>query len=282
MYKRIRKPNDARLSTKILTYLLLSIAVFISLFPFYMMFVSSTHTTGEILSLPPQLKFGSSLISNMKKLNSSINVGRVFFNSLFITLTYTGITLFLASMAGYALSKFNFKGKGIFFTLILITMMIPNQVLLVPLFTMMNKINWANTYKSVIIPGLANAFGIFLMRQNMLSFPDSLIEAARIDGYGEFSIFFKIVMPIMKPALGALGIYTFMSQWNNFMWPLIILSTKDMYTFPIALASLDGLQRKDYGVIMLGSTIATIPIMVIFLLFQKQFVSGILGGSIKE
>lgn len=282
MDKRKRKPTDPNLSVKILTYIMLTVAVFVSLFPFYMMFISSTHTTAEILSLPPQLKLGSSFIDNIKKLDSSINIGRVFFNSLFITLTYTIITLLLASMAGYALGKFNFKGKSVFFTLILITLMIPNQVLLVPLFTMMNKINWANSYQAVIIPGLANAFGIFLMRQNMLSFPDSLIEAARIDGYGEFSIFFRIVMPTMKPALGALGIYMFMSQWDNFMWPLIILSTKDMYTFPIALASLNGLQRKDYGVIMLGATLATIPIMIMFLLFQKQFISGILGGSVKE
>lgn len=116
----------------------------------------------------------------------------------------------------------------------------------------------------------------------MTSFPDSLVESARIDGYGEFAIFFRIVMPNMKPALGALGIYNFLSQWGSFMWPLIILSTKDMYTFPVALASLDGLMYKDYGMMMLGASISTIPILIMFLLFQKQFISGLMGGALKE
>jgi len=268
--------------SKIITYLILIFAVFVSLFPFYFMFVSSTHTSSDILSVPPKLMLGLNLLNNYNKLNDEINVGKIFFNSIFISVTYTILTLLLDSIAGYVLAKFDFKGKTLFFGFILATLMIPNQVLLVPLFSMMNKIGWANSYQAVILPSLANAFGIFLMRQNMWAFPTSLIEAARIDGYGELSIFFKIVLPTMKPALGALGIYMFMSQWNNFMWPLIILSTKDMYTFPVALASLSGLQRKDFGMIMLGSAIATIPIMIIFLLFQKQFISGILEGSLKD
>jgi len=135
----------------------------------------------------------------------------------------------------------------------------------------------------VVLPGLANAFGIFLMRQNMLSFPASLIEAARIDGYGEMGIFFRVVLPNMKPAVGALGIYMFMSMWNNFMWPLIILGTKSMYNFPVALSMLDGVVwRKDYGVIMLATSLATLPILLIFLIFQKQFVAGVMGGAVKE
>lgn len=282
MHKTNRKPGEAPPIAKAINYVILIAAVLVSLFPFYMMFVSSTRSTSDILSFPPKLMFGTNLIKNFSKLNSEINIGRVLFNSLFISVTYTFLTLILASAAGYALSKFKFKGKNLIFTIILITIMIPNQVLLVPLFSMMNKIGWANSYQAVIIPSLANAFGIFLMRQNMLSFPDSLIEAARIDGCSEISIFFKIVLPNMKPALGALGIYMFMAQWDSFMWPLIILSTENMYTFPIALASLNGLQRKDYGAIMLGSTIATIPIMIAFLMFQKQFISGILGGAVKE
>lgn len=282
MASKKRKPGDAPISVKTINYIILIVAVLVSLFPFYMMFVSATRSTGEILSFPPKLTFGTNLAKNFTKLNSEIDIGRVLFNSLFISITYTVLTLILASSAGYALAKFKFKGKNLIFSIILITIMIPGQVLLVPLFSMMNKIGWANSYQAVILPSLANAFGIFLMRQNMMSFPDSLIEAARIDGYNELSIFFRIVLPNMKPALGALGIYMFMSQWDSFMWPLIILGTKDMYTFPIALASLNGLMRKDYGAIMLGSTIATLPIMITFLIFQKQFISGILGGSVKE
>lgn len=264
-----------------LTYAFLIIIALISLFPFYLMFTSATLKTSDILSASPKLFFGDNLANNWAHLNEKIHIGRVLFNSLFIASVYTLLTLFLDSLAGYALAKFKFKGQGICFMIIILTLMIPNQVLLVPLFTMMSKIGWQNTYLAVIVPSLANAFGIFLMRQNMLGFPDALIESARIDGCGELAIFTRIVLPSMKPALGALGIYNFISQWGNFMWPLIILGTKDMYTFPIALASLNGLQRTDYGMIMLGSTLATIPIMLIFLFFQKQFVSGVMGGSVK-
>lgn len=276
-----KKPGNTSLPLKIFTYAFLGIVVFMSLFPFYLMFVSSTLSNNEILSESPRMIFGTNLMQNIQNLNERINIVKVLFNSIFITLTYTALSLILHSMAGYALAKFDFKGKTIIFGAILATLMIPFQVLLIPLFKMMNGIGWQNTYQAVIIPSLANAFGIFLMRQNMLSFPNSLIEAARIDGCGEFSIFFKIVLPTLKPAIGALGIYNFMAQWGNFMWPLIILSTKDKYTLPVALAALEGLQRKDYGMIMLGSTIATIPIMIIFLIFQRQFVSGMLGGSVK-
>ncbi|MCX7951696.1 MAG: carbohydrate ABC transporter permease [Clostridiales bacterium] len=276
-----KKPNESGLGTRILVYTILIIGVLISFFPFYLMFTSSTHTSGEILSLPPKLGFGKNLINNFNKLNADVGIGRVFLNSLFIAVIYTILTVLLSSMAGYAFAKYNFKGKKLFFGLVLATIMIPNQVLLIPLFDMMNKLGWINSYLAVLVPTLANAFGIFLMRQNMISFPDSIIEAARIDGYGEFAIFFKIVLPTMRPALGALAIYMFMNQWNNFMWPLIVLRTKTMYTLPIALSTLNGMSRIDYGEIMLGTTIATLPIMVVFLIFQKQFIKGVLGGAVK-
>ncbi len=276
-----RRKRRGKLAAKVLTYAFLGGLALVSLFPFYLMFTSATLETGEILSASPRLFFGTNLAANWAHLGEKIHTGRVLFNSLLIAAVYTALTLFLDSLAGYALAKFRFRGRGVLFAVIILTLMIPNQVLLVPLFTMMNKLGWQNTYGAVILPSLANAFGIFLMRQNMLNFPDAIIESARIDGCGEFSIFLRIVLPSMKPALGALGIYNFISQWGNFMWPLIILGTKDMYTFPVALASLNGLQRTDYGMVMLGSTLATIPIMLMFLVFQKQFVSGVMGGSVK-
>ena len=262
---------------KVFTYVFLTIAALISLFPFYFMFVSATHTNAEILSAAPKLFFGSHLAENFANLNKKMDLIRN------LTVSYTALAIVLHSMAGYALAKFEFKGKGLLFGLIMITMMIPAQVMYVPLFTLMNNIGWANTYQAVVLPGLAGAFGIFLMRQNMLAFPTSLIEAARIDGCGEIGIFLKVVLPSQKPAVGALGIYMFMSMWNNFMWPLIILSTKSMYNFPVALAMLDGVAwRKDYGVIMLATVCAVLPIMIIFLVFQKQFVAGVMGGAVKE
>lgn len=278
--KHTRKKLDV---TRVFTYLFLIIAAFVSLFPFYFMFVSATNTNAEILSAAPKLFFGTHLLENMAALNKRLDLGRILLNSVVMTVTYTALSMLIHSMSGYALAKYNFKGKGPIFAIIMLTMMIPGQVMYVPLFTLMNKIGWANTYQAVILPGLAGAFGLFLMRQNMLSFPTSLIEAARIDGYGEVSIFAKVVMPSMKPALGALGIYMFMSMWNSFMWPLIILGTKSMYNFPVALSMLDGVAwRKDYGVIMLATVFAVLPILVIFLVFQKQFVAGVMGGAVKE
>ena len=264
---------------KVFTYVFLTIAALISLFPFYFMFVSATNTNAEILSAAPKLFFGSHLAENFANLNKKMDLIRILTNSTIMTVSYTALAIVLHSMAGYALAKFEFKGKGLLFGLIMITMMIPAQVM----FTLMNNIGWANTYQAVVLPGLAGAFGIFLMRQNMLAFPTSLIEAARIDGCGEIGIFLKVVLPSQKPAVGALGIYMFMSMWNNFMWPLIILSTKSMYNFPVALAMLDGVAwRKDYGVIMLATVCAVLPIMIIFLVFQKQFVAGVMGGAVKE
>ncbi len=282
MKKRKGNPRSETLKVKIVTYTLLFAAAVVALFPFYLMFVSSTLSTGDILKIPPTLSIGSNLLVNLENLKDKINIGRVVFNSVFISVVYTFLTLVINSLAGYALAKFHFKGRNLIFALIMGTMMIPAQVLYIPQFTMMTSIGWANTFKAVIIPSLANAFGIFLMRQNMISFPTALIESARIDGFNEFSIFFRIVLPNMKPALGALGIYNFMTQWGSFMWPLIILSTNDMYTLPVALASLDGLMYKDYGMMMLGASISTIPVIVMFLSFQKQFISGLMGGAIKE
>lgn len=268
---------------KILTYALLIIAVIISLFPFYFMFVSGTNSNAEILTAKPALFFGKHLFGNLAQLDKKINILRIIRNSLFITVTYTALALLFHSMAGYALVKYNFKGRAVIFGIFMITMMIPQQVLYIPLFTLMNKLELTNTFTAVITPALANAFGVFLMRQNMMNFPTSIIEAARIDGSGEFGTFFKVVLPNMKPALGALGIYMFMGMWNSFMWPLIVLSSKRKYNFPVALATLDGnTWQKDYGVIMLATCIAVLPIMIIFIICQKQFISGLMGGAVKE
>lgn len=271
------------MTRKVITYILLIAAVLVSLFPFYFMFVSATNSNAEILSSTPLLTFGDRLFHNITQLDKKINILRILKNSLFITVTYTVLAVFLHSMAGYALVKYDFKGKHIFFAMIMLTMMIPAQVLYIPLFTLMNNIGMTNTHAAVILPALANAFGIFLMRQNMMNFPTSIIEAARIDGSSEIKTFFMVVLPNMKPALGALSIYMFMAMWNSFMWPLIVLSTKNKYNFPVALATLDGnTWQKDYGVTMLAAAISVIPIMIMFIIGQKQFISGLMGGAVKE
>lgn len=274
--------KQSTLVTKIAMYAFLLIGLIISLFPFYWMVIGATKTSGQILSIPPSLTPGTHLLENMKSLNESMQIGRVIWNSIFISFTSTFLSVLIASMAGYAFSKFNFKGKSISFFIILCTLMIPFQVTLIPLFEIMVNLNWLNTYQAIILPSLASPFAIFLMKQNLGTVPDSMIEAARIDGAGEFKIFFSIILPTMRPAIAAVSIFLFMSQWNSLLWPLITLKTTEMSTLPVALSGLVGLARIDYGQVMLGTTLSIIPILIFFLVFQKNFVSGIMGGSIKE
>lgn len=266
---------------RLLIVLLLVAGAVVSVFPFYWMVVSSTHSTTELFRSPPPLLPGSHLLQNLASLQDSVGFARVVANSLGIAVVYTMLSSLVSAMCGYGLAKYSFRGRGVLLGVVLATMMIPFQVLLVPLFQMMASIGWIDTYQAVILPMLANAFGIFLMRQGFLSFPNDLIESGRLDGAGDLRIFYRIVLPSVRPQLGALVIFTFMSQWNSFIWPLIMLNTEDKYTIPVALNTMVGLTHVDYSGLMLGSFIATLPLMLVFLVFQKQFVSGLLGGALK-
>lgn len=274
--------HSKKLSTKIGLYGLLIAGVLLSIAPFYWMLVGSTLPSGEIFHLPPKLLPGDYLAKNFQSLNESLGFAKIFWNSLFIALVYTLVSTLISSMAGYAFAKFNFKGKNLFFFIILCTLMIPSQVTLIPLFEMMVTFNWLNTYQAIILPTLASPFAIYLMRQNMKSVPDSIIEASRVDGAGELKIFFTVILPVTRPAMAAVAIFLFMSQWNSLLWPLITLNSQEMFTLPVALSSLIGMARIDYGQLMLGTTLSTVPIMIFFLLLQKHFISGILGGAVKE
>lgn len=274
-------PQRKHLPKKIALYSLLAVGVIVSIFPFYWMIIGATNPSGEIFSIPPSLIPGTYLIENFISLNESIGILRVVFNSLFIALSFTVLSLLICSAAGYAFAKFQFKGRDVIFFVLLLSMMIPYHVTLIPLFRIFVELNWLNTYQAVILPQLAYPFAIFLMRQNMQAIPSTLLEAARVDGAGEFRIFFKIVLPTMRPALAAVAIFLFMFQWNNFIWPLVVLNSGEMYTLPVALSSLIGVSHIDYGQITLGAAISVVPIMVFFLILQKQFIAGILGGSVK-
>jgi len=262
-------------------YFFLGIFLVISIFPFYWMIVGATNTSDKMFSSPPSLIPGSEFMTNFTNLDTSIGIGRVLFNSLFTSIIYVVLALIISTLAAYALAKLDFKGKNLLFTIFLLSMMIPYQALLIPLFQMMSNVNLLDTYFALIVPQLCYPFAIFLMRQNFLAFPTELLEAGRLDGAGEFRIFFTIVLPTMKPALAATSIFLFMAQWNNFMWPLVAISSVDMYTFPIALSSLTGFSFVDYGQVMMGVSLATIPIIILFLVLQKHFISGMLGGAVK-
>lgn len=220
--------------------------------------------------------------SNYRNLWKTVPYNRYFINSVFIATASTLLTLFFCSLGGYAFAKYNFRGQKILFGILLASMMVPFQVLLVPLFGLMYDIGWLNSYKAIIIPFSVGAFGVFLMRQFIVSIPSELLDAARIDGCSEFGIYYRVVLPIIKPALGALTIYSFLGSWNGYLWPLIILRDEAKYTLPIGLANLVGIYRQDYGMLMAGTLLSLMPIVILFLAMQREFVQGITLGSVKE
>ena len=222
------------------------------------------------------------LTSNYRNLWKTVPYNRYFINSVFIATASTLLTLFFCSLGGYAFAKYQFRGQKILFGILLASMMVPFQVLLVPLFGLMYDIGWLNSYKAIIIPFSVGAFGVFLMRQFIVTIPSELLDAARIDGCSEFGIYYRIVLPIIKPALGALTIYSFLGSWNGYLWPLIILRDEAKYTLPIGLANLVGIYRQDYGMLMAGTLLSLLPIVLLFLAMQREFVQGITLGGVKE
>ena len=235
------------------------------------------------LNQPPYLAIAwDKFTANYRNLWKTVPFNRYFINSVFIATASTLLTLFFCSLGGYAFAKYRFRGQKILFGILLASMMVPFQVLLVPLFGLMYDIGWLNSYKAIIIPFSVGAFGVFLMRQFIVTIPTELLDAARIDGCSEFGIYYRIVLPIIKPALGALTIYSFLGSWNGYLWPLIILRDESKYTLPIGLANLVGIYRQDYGMLMAGTLLSLMPIVILFLAMQREFVQGITLGSVKE
>ena len=272
---------EARVASWIITVVIATGAV-LMLVPFYWLVVASTHRTRDIFSNPPNLVPGDQLWTNLYNLFTEAHFGAALQNSLLIALLYALFGAVVCTMAGYAFAKFSFYGQNVLFGMVLVILALPSQVTLVPLFQIMVSLGWLNTYQALILPNLALPFGIFLMRQTMQSVPDELIQAARVDGAGEFRIFMQIVLPTMRPALAALGIFMFLGQWNDFVYPLIVLRTPDAYTVPVALATLQGVSTTDYGQLLAGTAMSVLPVLGMFLFLQRQFVAGILAGAIKQ
>jgi multiple sugar transport system permease protein len=266
---------------KFILYLFLIITGIVTLAPFLWMLSTSFMADGHSNVYPPRFIPDEFTLIQYKNLFSRLNVSRNLFNSLFLSVVVTVISLFLNSMAGYAFAKYKFKGKNKLFNLLLSSMIIPSQVIMLPLFLMLKYMGFINTYMAIIIPGLANIFGIFLIRQYAFSIPDSLIEAARMDGATDFQIYRIIILPLIKPILVTLALFTFMGTWNDFLWPLISLTDNSMYTLPVALANLMGEHTKDPELMMAGSVITILPILFVFLVLQKSYIKGIMMGSVK-
>jgi multiple sugar transport system permease protein len=204
-----------------------------------------------------------------------------FMNSAIVAISTTASVLFFDSLLGYTLSKFRFPGKNVIFFLIVSTLMIPTEMLVIPWYAMSRAMKWVNTYWGIMFPGMISAFGVFLMRQFMSTIPDDLLDAARVDGRGEFMIFVTVVLPLVTPALATLAIFNFIGNWNAFLWPLIAASKPRMFTLPVGLANFSGEAGSDWHLIMTGASIAMAPLVVVFLIFQKQIVKGIAMTGLK-
>jgi multiple sugar transport system permease protein len=265
----------------ILIYLILFAGLVIMIGPFLWMISTSFKTTNAVLQIPPQWIPDSPTANNYLRLFSEFNFYRPFINSVIVAVTTPVLSLLVCSMAGYAFAKFDFPFKRVLFLVVLGTLMVPTQITMIPVFLLLKRLAMLNTYRGLILPGVATAFNIFFLRQFMQSIPEELLEAARIDGAGEFFIFFKIVLPLTKPALAALGIFSFTGAWNQFLWPLIIATSEKMYTLPVAISNLTGQFSSAYGLQMAASVMATLPIIIIFLFAQKYFIRGITLSGLK-
>jgi len=264
---------------KFLLYLLLTILALIVLFPFIWMLITAFKPEPEALSLSlfPQ----HPTIQNFVKVIRNFSFGRYFLNSLIVATSAGVLATLFATLAAYPMAKKEFPGKKILFGAFLSSMMIPGLMYMIPQFAIVSKFGWINTYFAMVVPHLANVFGLFLMVQYMKTLPDSLIEAARIDGASEFRIFYSIIVPLSMPIIITIFLLTFQFHWNNFLWQLIVTNTERMYTVPVGLAMFRSAHEEMYALKMAASTISIIPIAVIFLFAQRYFIEGITSGAVK-
>ena len=266
---------------QIVVHAVLFIWLLISVIPFIWMVSTSFKGPGEIFVFPPKWIPRAPTFQNYIDLFQEVNFGRPFLNSVIVSLSTTFLSVLIATMAGYGFAKFNFKNKNVLFLVILGTIMVPGQITMIPVFLLLTQFNLLNTYWGLILPAIANAFNIFFMRQFISGIPDELIEAAKMDGAHEGWIFFKVILPLSKPAMAAITIFTFTGSWNNFLWPLIIATDESMYTLPVAVSVLGGQYTENIAMQMAGSVIVILPLIVVFLFTQKYFIKGITFTGLK-
>ena len=250
--------------------------------PLWWMLVASFMPTGEASSLPPRLWPSVPTLAQYHALFARLDLARAAANSLLVASLSTGFAVLLNSMAGYAFAKLDFRGRDRLFQLLVAALVIPGQIAMLPLFLLLKQLGMINTYAGVIVPSLASIYGIFLVRQYAQGIPDSLLDAARVDGASEWRIYRSIVLPWCRPILVTLGLFTFMGAWNDFLWPLVVLSDGDLYTLPVALAGLVGEHVQDTELMMAGAVITVMPVVLLFLALQRFYIAGVMGGAIKE
>ena len=267
----------------VILHVALVIGALLTLLPFVWMVLAALKTDTEIYRFPPTILPQRLDLANVTTLFLEKPFGHWYFNSVWITAAGTMLTLFFSSLAGFGFGKYEFRGRTILFGVLIGSLIIPFQLILIPLFVLIARIGWVDNYLAVFVPFVAPAFGIFMMKQFMSRIPNELLDAARIDGASEFKIYYVIVVPLVRPGLGALGIFTFVNIWNSFLWPLIVLRGDTHYTLPVGMATLNAqLIKVDYGAIMVGSTVISLPVIALFLLMQRHFITGLTLGAVRE
>ena len=266
---------------RVLLYAALVAGAFLAILPMLWMVSASLMPAGQATTFPPRLFPDEVTFEHYRTVFSGLNLRRYLLNSAIIALTVTAVSLVVNSMAGYAFAKLRFPGRDSIFRLLGTGLVIPVQVAMLPLFLLMKQLGLINSWWGVIIPSLASIFGIFLIRQYAVSIPDALLDAARVDGASEFRIYRSVVLPVISPILATMAIWTFLTTWNDFMWPLIVLSDESKYTLPVALANLSGEHVQDTELMMAGSVVTVIPVLLVFLVLQRYYIQGVMAGSVK-
>jgi multiple sugar transport system permease protein len=278
----VRETSVTRRIGRIVMWVALLATAVVALFPLYWLFVNALTPTTQTIKTPPDFIPIHASIENFQKLfRQAKDYPRWFGNSLLITLSITCFHVFVDTLAGYGFAKKEFPGKRFLFAILLSTLMIPPQVTLVPLYIVTRNLNLLNNPLAVILQGTANVLGVFLMRQYIQTLPTELEDAARVDGCTEFGVFWRVILPLSRPAMGALAIFTFVRHWNDYIWPLITLTKSRNYTLPVGVASLQSEFQIDYGIIFAGAALAALPIIIFFLLFQRYFLEGVRMGAVK-
>lgn len=265
-----------------LVYVALTAGVILMVIPFVWMVLSSIKPNAEVMAVPPTWWPETPTLENYRQLFERLDFPTYFLNSVLVALAVTVGNVVFCSMLGYALAKLEFPGRRAVFALVLGTLMVPGVVTFVPLFVLVTNLGLSNTLTGMFLPFLAGPFGVFLMRQYIGGLPDELIQAARVDGAGELGIFFRVILPLCGPAMASLGILTFLTSWNNFLWPLVVAQTEEKYTLPVALALYSvGQNATKYGLLLAGSVVVVLPVIAVFLVLQRRIIQGVAMTGIK-
>ncbi|MDX2675143.1 MULTISPECIES: carbohydrate ABC transporter permease [Streptomyces] len=280
---RRTKRIDGSLRRGLALHASLVLGVLLSAFPFYWAVIMSTHTSSEIFSYPPKLLPGTHFLENVRNLFDNIDFFGSMFNSLLVAGSVTFLVLFFDSLAAFVFAKFEFPGKRLLFVLLMFIFMVPAQLQAIPQFVIMAKLGWIGSMTALIVPAAANAFGIFWMRQYMTgAIHDELLDASRIDGANFLRQYWHVALPVVRPGLAFLGIFTFMGQWNDYAWPLIALTNPDNVTLQVALSQLNGTHgTTDYGMVMTGALLALVPLLIVFAIGARQMIGDLAKGAIK-